>query len=339
MRAREGDLIRTENHVIFDVKGLVHPPNKLIAFPRYIPSPQGTRGSQKDLYGKIYSLSERFKFLKQNMPNLIVHDPVFDETLCEVPIDTVKEHYEPVEKLILLRTSKTLGDLERKAVQLAEELKEAADIPWSAIGISGSVLVGLYTPKSDIDPVVYGVENCRRAYAALQSLLKDDASEFKPYSREELQALFDFRSKDTIMSFEDFARVESRKAFQGMYDGTDYFVRFVKDWSQVNEQYGDVCYKNSGYAKITATIADDSEALFTPCTYKIENVKVVEGSRLEPIVEIASFRGRFCEQARKGEAVTAQGKIERVTDKRQYYEYYRIILGNKPADYMVLSCR
>jgi len=338
MKAREGELIKTQDKVIFDVKGLVHPPNKVIAFPRFIPSPQGTRAGQEDLYGKIYSLSERFNFLEQNSPNFIVHDPVFDETLCEVPIDTIKKHYKPIEKLRLLRTSKKLGDLERKAVQLAEELKEAADIPWSAVGISGSVLVGLYTLKSDIDPVVYGVENCRRAYAALENLLQDDASRFKPYTREELQALFDFRSKDTIMRFEDFARVERRKAFQGMFDGTDYFIRFVKDWSQISEQYGDICYKNSGYAKITATIADDAEALFTPCTYKIENVTVAEGPKLEPILEVASFRGRFCEQARKGEAITAQGKVERVTNMKTGKEYYRIILGNKPADYMVLSC-
>jgi predicted nucleotidyltransferase len=337
MRAREGELIKTKNHVIFDVKGLVHPPNKLIAFPRYIPSPQGTRQGQENLYGKIYSFSDRFKFLEQNMPDLIVHDAVFDETLCEVPVSTVVEHYKPVEKLRLLRTSKGLGDLERKAVQLAEELKEAAGIPWSGIGISGSVLVGLYTAKSDIDPVVYGVENCRRAYAALEALLNDDASEFKRYTREELQALFDFRSKDTIMSFGDFARVEKRKEFQGMYKGTDYFIRFVKDWSQISQQYGDICYKNAGYAKIIATITDDHEALFTPCTYKIENVTVEEGAKLEPIREIVSFRGRFCEQARKGEAVTAQGKVEHVIDKRKEQAYYRIILGNKPSDYMVLS--
>ena len=337
MRAREGDLIKTENHVIFDVKGLVHPPGKVIAFPRYIPSPQGTRRGKKRLYGKIYSFSERFNFLEENMPELIVHDAVFDETLCEVPAEIVVERYEPVEKLRLLRTSKGLGDLERKAVQLAEELKEAAGIPWSTIGISGSVLAGLYMAKSDIDPVVYGVENCRRAYAALEALLKDDASRFKPYTREELQALFDFRSKDTTMSFEDFVRVERRKAFQGMYEGTDYFIRFVKDWSQISEQYGDVCYKNAGYAKISAIIADDSEALFTPCTYRVENVKVVSGPRLSPIKEIASFRGRFCEQAETGEAVTAQGKVELVIDKRDSSEYYRLILGNKPSDYMVLS--
>jgi predicted nucleotidyltransferase len=337
MRAREGDLIKTKDNVIFDVKGLVHPPNKVIAFPRFIPSPQGSRGHRKDLYSKVYSLTERFKFLEQNSPDLIVHDPVFDEALCEVPIVSIKKHYKPIEKLGRLRMSKTLEDLERKAVQLAEDLKEAANIPWSSMGVSGSLLVGLHTLKSDIDPVVYGVESCRKAYSALQSLLKDNESHFKPYSREDLRTLFDFRSRDTIMSFEDFAAVESRKAFQGKFRETDYFIRFVKDWTQISEEYGDVCYKNCGYARITATIADDSDSLFTPCTYRIENAKVVEGSKLQPMLEIVSFRGRFCEQAKNGEAIVAQGKVECVTDKRKARKHYRIILGNKPSDYMALS--
>ena len=337
MLAREGELIKTNNQVIFDVKGLVHPPNRLIAFPRYIPSPQGTRQGKKGLYNKIYSFSERFQFLEQNMPNLIVHDPVFDETLCEVPVGMVVERYDPVEKLRLLRASKGMDDLERKVVHLTEELQESSGIPWSSIGISGSVLTGLYTLRSDIDPVVYGEENGRRAYAALENLLKDNSAGFKQYAQGELKALFDFRSKDTIMSFEDFAQVERRKAFQGMYEGTDYFMRFVKDWNQVTEQYGEICYKNAGYSKITATIANDSEALFTPCTYRIENVTVIEGAKLEPIREIVSFRGRFCEQARKDETVIAQGKVEHVTDKRNGKTHYRIILGNQPADYMALS--
>jgi len=337
MLAREGDLIETENHVIFDVKGSIHPPNRIIAFPRYIPSSQGTRRRQENLYGKIYSFRERFRFLEQNMPDLIVYDAVFDEILCEVPNGIVVEHYDPIEKLRLLRKTNNLETLERKVVQLTDELKEESGIAWSSIGISGSVLVGLHTVKSDIDPIVYGVENSRRAYEALEALLKDDASNFKQYTREELRGLFDFRSKDTIMSFEDFARVERRKAFQGMFEGTDYFIRFVKDWNQLTEQYGDICYKNVGYAKIKASIADDSEALFTPCTYRIENVTVAEGTKLEPILEIVSFRGRFCEQARKGETIIAQGKVELVTSKREEQAHYRIILGNNLSDYMVLS--
>ncbi len=336
MRAREGDLIKTNSNVVFDVKGLVHPPNKVIAFPRFIPSPQGTRQGKDALYGKVYSLSDRFKYLQENHPDLIVFDPVFGETLCEVPVDQIAEHYQPSEKLAELRTSKSPSALEIKALRLATALKEKAGIPWSAIGISGSIMAGLTNEKSDIDPLVYGVENCRKAYTALQELLKEKNSGFKPYSREELQTLFDFRSKDTQMSFEDFVLVESRKAFQGMFMGTDYFIRFVKDWDETSEQYGEVCFRNSGYAKITANIADSSDSLFTPCTYKLKDVVVVEGPKLSPIKEVVSFRGRFCEQATLSEAIGVQGKVELVTDKKNEREHYRLIIGNKPSDYMVL---
>ncbi len=270
MLAREGDLIRTADNVIFDVKGLVHPPDKVIAFPRYIPSTEGTRGHPGEMYNKVYNLAERFLYLQKKTPWLLVGDPVFGEKLCEVPIEAIKKHYDPVKKLQALRSARKQQPLERKAVMLAEELKEAANIPWSGIGISGSIMAGLFTLQSDIDPLVYGVENSRKAYAALQDLLKTQNSRFKAYSREELKTLFEFRSKDTAMSFEDFERVESRKAFQGKYDGTDYFVRFVKDWKDTEERYGDFVYENAGYAKITATVTDDSEALFTPCVYKLE---------------------------------------------------------------------
>ncbi len=337
MLAREGDLIKTGDNVIFDVKGLVHPPDKVIAFPRYIPNTKGTRGHNGTLYGKIYNLAERFRYLQQNAPQLIVADPVFGETLCEVPINVVTKHYKPVQKLCELRKTKNLADLERKAVLLAETLKETAAIPWSSIGISGSIMAGLFTLQSDIDPLVYGTENCRKAYAALENLLRDKNSRFKPYTREELQTLFDFRSKDTKMSFEDFVRVEQRKAFQGKFDGVDYFVRFVKDRDEETETYGDVCYRNSGYGKITATIADDSEALFTPCMYKLGNVKIAEGPQLELITEVVSFRGRFCQQARTGETVTVQGKVEHVRDTRNNSEHYRIIIGGSPSDFMALS--
>jgi len=336
MKVREGDLIETDDKVIFDVKGLVHPPHKVIAFPRYIPFSEGTRERDKNLYGKIYNLAERFQYLQQKAPELIVFDPVFGESLCEVPVKEVTKHYEPIEKLTVLRKAKK-NSLEDKAILLAESLKEAAGIPWSSIGISGSIMAGLSTLKSDIDPIVYGVENCRKAYAALEKLVKKETSLFKQYTRLELQKLFEFRSKDTIMSFEDFAKVEGRKAFQGMFMDVEYFVRFVKDWSEIGEKYGDVCYKNCGYARISATVTGDSEALFTPCTYQMESVKVLDGSSLGPITEVVSFRGRFCEQARTGEAIEAQGKVEHVSDKRSDREYYRLILGNKPQDYMSLS--
>jgi hypothetical protein len=336
LRAREGDLIETVGNVIFDVKGLVHPPGKVIAFPRFIPDQKGSRQRENFYYRKIYSISERFAFLEQNLPRYIVYDVVFDERLCEVPLDNVKKHYLPVECLKELRNSKSLDALEADALEFMETLRDFAGVSWSAMGISGSLLVKLHIPDSDIDPVVYGSENCLKVYDALKGLLQDRMSDVKAYSLEELRKLFEFRVRDTRISFEDFVRTESRKVLQGKFRGRDYFIRFVKDWSEIETEYGAIRYKNVGYARVEAEIEDDSEAVFTPCSYKIGNVRVLQGPSF-PIEEIASFRGRFCEQAREGEKVVAQGKVERVMDLEHNREYFRLLLGGKPSDFMVLA--
>ncbi len=337
IRAREGDLIRTKSNVLFDVKGTVHPRDRVVAFPRFIPSPTGTRKGNNITYGKVYSLDERFAYLKEHHPDLIVYDPVFGETLCEVPVDQIAQLYQPSEKLAQLRTAKKRSLLEEKAYQLAIRLKEKADIPWSAMGISGSIMAGLTTSTSDIDPLIYGVENSHKAYKALQQLRSIEGSGFKAYTEAELKTLYDFRNKDTHMSFQDFQAVENRKAFQGMFMGTDYFIRFLKDWNETDEQYGDVCFENAGYCKITATVENSEDALFTPCSYQIGKIEVLEGPKLTPISEVVSFRGRFCMQATDGAQIEAQGKTELVTEKKSGKTHYRLILGNKPQDYMVLK--
>jgi hypothetical protein len=337
MRVREGDLIESVENIIFDVKGLVHPPDRVIAFPRFIPDLEGSRQRRNAKYRKVYGIAERFEFLEKNFPSYVVYDNVFNEKLCEVPLKNVKQGYSPINRLKRLRNSQKLDELEAVALQCLKILKESANVPWNKIGVSGSILVKMHTQSSDIDPIVYGSENCWRIYSALQELLKDGDTPFKRYTLEDLKELFDFRSKDTFMNFEDFVAVESRKVFQGKFMEKDYFIRFVKDWDEVEEKYGDIRYKNCGYTKIQATIVDDSESIFTPCTYKIENVKVVEGTKLKPIKEIASFRGRFCEQARKNETVITQGKVEQVFDYRNNQDYFRLLIGNKPSDYMILK--
>ena len=50
MQAREGELIETKDGIIFDVKGLTHPPDKVIAFPRFIPSTKGNRERKEVKY-------------------------------------------------------------------------------------------------------------------------------------------------------------------------------------------------------------------------------------------------------------------------------------------------
>jgi predicted nucleotidyltransferase len=157
----------------------------------------------------------------------------------------------------------------------------------------------------------------------------------RSYGEQDLKELFDFRSKDTTVEFEDFVRTESRKLLQGIFQKKDYYIRCVKDWGEVPEKYGTLQYRSVGEAKLRATVIDDSEMIFTPCTYPIEDVKIIQGNYAENPREIVSFRGRFCEQARKGEEIVARGLVESV--KTQDTEHFRLIIGNKPSDYMILA--
>jgi predicted nucleotidyltransferase len=336
MRAREGDFIETFEGNIFDVKGLVHPPRRIVAFPRYVPDPYGDRKRDPKRYRKVYALSERYSFLERAFPQYLVYDQVFSEYLCEVPVEYVKHHYQPAHHLRELYHEDELDEMERRALGFAKLLKESANVSWSQLGISGSILVELHKQASDIDPVVYGSATCYKVYSALKSLLDESGNQVKRYSLKGLKELFDFRSKDTVTSFEDFVRTDSRKVLQGKFMGRDYFIRCVKNWNEVNEQYGAILYKPKGTAKIRAKVVDDSEAIFTPCRYKIDNVKILEGTRVGPIEEIVSFRGRFCEQAKNNETVIAQGKVE-LMQKEGENGRYRLLLGNNVSDHMVLT--
>jgi predicted nucleotidyltransferase len=335
MNAREGDLIETKGSIVFDVKGLVHPPNRIVAFIRYVPNPNGSRRREGKRYSKYYALSKRYDLVKREYPQYLVDDPVFNTLLCEVPVADVKTHYLPAQGLQDLRNKNSLDEAETAALRFMEILKEQAGVQWSKMGVSGSILVKLHEPSSDIDLIVYGTEAGYRVQETMKMMLEDKNSPFEAYDLDGLRELFDFRSKDTNVSFEDFVRTDSRKVSHGKFMGKHFFIRFVKDLNEICEQYGSIIYKPEGNARIKATVVDDSEALFTPCSYKLANVEVLEGTKDETIEEIVSFRGRFCEHAKSGETVIAEGKVERVQQEGKR-DHFRLLLGSKPSDHMIL---
>ena len=336
MKAREGDLIETFDGNIFDVKGLVHPLDRIVAFIRFTPDPNGERMRGNTRYKKVYPLHERYALLRKKFPQYLFFDTVFNQWLCEVPTEKVKTHYEPSTHLSQLRHKRVLDKLEKQTIDLARLLYTKAGVKWSALGVSGSLLVNLNTSKSDIDLVVYGSQNAIKIHNTLKLLIPDIASGVKLYDKQNLRTLFDFRSKDTSMKFEDFVRTESRKVLQGKFRGRDYYIRCVKNWKEVVETYGSIFYKPMGEATIDATVADDSQTIFTPCAYQVEDVHVVEGKNLQFPREVVSFRGRFCEQARKGERIIARGMIESLKGESGP-EHFRLLVGNRASDFMILA--
>ncbi len=334
IKAREGDLIETVEGLIFDVKGFVHPPDRIVAYLRYMESPHGDRRRGHKAYVKVYSLNEREEVLRRRYPEYLYYDPVFGDYMQGVPNERVSRIYIPSKRVSELFEKSRLDPVEMDAVGFIQILQDLSDVDLEDMGISGSILVGLYTEKSDIDVIVYGKENCLSVHAALEEAMEKRDGPILKYDLKDLRKLYEFRSKDTWMPLEEFIRMERRKFTQGKYRGRDFFIRFLLDWDEVDERYGDRIYIPSGYARIKARVVDASNSIFTPCKYLIDDIEILEGTKAQLLKEIVSFRGRFCEQAKKGERVIAQGKVEKVVEK-DGTEFFRLILGAKPSDFMI----
>ncbi len=336
LRAREGDFIESIDGLIFDVKGLVHPPDKIIAYLRYIEDSKGTRRRGGRIYRRIYPLKIREELLKVGYPQYLFYDPVFDEHLQGVPKDRIKRIYEPPEKTASLLDGESLDPVEERALGLIHTIHDASGVNFDKIGVSGSLLVDLQTESSDLDMIIYGRENCFAVYEALKMLMRGGGCRglIEQYTLKDLKRLYKFRSGDMSTPLMDFLKVERRRFMQGKFMGRDFFIRFILDWDEVDEEYGDRRYVSSGYARIKAKVEDASQSIFTPCRYSLSNVRILSGRRIQPLKEVVSFRGRFCEQARNGELIVAQGKVEQVIEK-DGTRYYRLLLGGKPSDFMI----
>ena len=329
----EGGYVETSERLIFAVKGLVHPPDRVVAYLRYVADPAGDRVRGGLRYRRVYGFEEQLAIVRSRYPRYLHYDEVWDVELQSVPRESIWRAYDPSEGLMkLMKGSNAEDPLARAAKDFAEELSSASGVSVEDLGISGSLLLSLHTSSSDIDFVVYGVENCIKARDALRRLLSEGEN-FKRFDEERMRALFDFRVAETPMDYEVFVEQERRKVIQGLYKGYVYFIRFLKDLDEVGEAYGDRRCRRLGAARVRAVVVDDSESLFTPCNYKVECLEVLEGE-VDPraLKEVTSFRGRFAEQALKGEVVEARGALEEVRFRGERYQ--RLVVGAS-GDYMV----
>jgi len=151
-----------------------------------------------------------------------------------------------------------------------------ADVSLERLGISGSIMLGLEGEGSDIDLVVYGLRGSQKVRAAILKAMAEGRL-IRRLEGERLEDLYLSRSKDTQMSYEDFKRVEERKSNQGLFGNTSFFIRYLKDWGEVDERYGEYQIRRLGYAKITAEVLDATQAHFTQAIYLLKDVHVLSG--------------------------------------------------------------
>jgi uncharacterized protein len=277
MRARIRDFFETKDGWIFAVADYNHPEG-LRSMLRYVPDENGEREANGKRYRKL-DFDPAFEFLKKERPSYV-------RDLHTVPLSDVRRLYQPSAGL------QAVVERDPRVRKIASILAKAG-VPGREMGITGSMLVGLNGPTSDIDFVVYGpwwwkardIINKAKAEGEIENL--DEATWRKIYAK---------RKPET--GFDEFMLHEKRKGNRGMVDGTYFDLLFTRDWSQIESQE---LGRPAGCSKIVANVVDARFAFDSPAIFRLDH---------DEVKEIFCYSHTYAGQAREGERVEAQGVLE-----------------------------
>ncbi|MEM2927422.1 MAG: hypothetical protein QXP60_00420 [Nitrososphaerota archaeon] len=346
---RDKDFIEDFNGMFFCVIGNVHPSDRVISYLKYIPkiekeatrikwSKEGKTYSRILPYYSALGTSFTKDYLKKKFPEYVYFDEYLNIEYTGVPIKMIKNHFKPEEKLRELLIEKNRDELEEIAIELVKIISNESNVSYDSIGISGSILLKIHNIEfSDIDLIIYGYENSIKVKETIKKILLEEKYGIHSPKGKILESW----AKDIIkihpLSFKEAYKLYSEKWNRILFGERQFSIHPVKNEKEVNEVYGKIRYVPKGFIKIKCTVEDCKEAIFLPCKYKIKNVEVIEGLKVNDIKEIVSYEGLYSDIAENEEEIVAYGKLEEVIDIGNNLKYHRVQIGSieaKGKDYI-----
>ncbi len=331
---RDRDYIETRESLFFCVVGGLHPKSRVISYLKYLPHHSGKWGRNGRRFKRVLknytipALTDTLTLLENEYPDYLFYSAPFKIKMSGVPVGSIRQHYLPETRLQDLLREKKLGILEEKLVSLIELLSQGSGVEKEAFGVTGSILLGIHqTQFSDLDVLVYGRKSSLRVKRTLLSMFDDNSSEVGRLSG---QSLIDWcKSKVTLypMNHQEARELYRRKWNRGLFQSTLFSVHPVLTDSEQLEQYGDRWFNPLGSAIIEAEVSSTSEALFLPSIYEVNNVRILEGLKVEDLREVCSYEGIYSDILEVDEKLIAKGKLEHVRDRRDGREYHRLLIG------------
>lgn len=322
MRARPRDFIYTTDDLFFATTTYLHPNDRILSFLRYIPDLNGDRSLNSKKYIKVDS-KKAYDFLGTNYPDYLFDCDITGVQMMGVPNEKIEKVLQPTERLNEIMESEERNPLFKKVVKLADTFHDHTGLSYNKMGVSGSILPGLYIENaSDIDFVIYGLKNHRMIMKSFAEI-KETNGVLKAVGEDYWQKLYKKRIIDSSLSYDEFRWYESRKHNRGLIDGTLFDILQTRDWDEISGTYGKTKYSPMGTVEIECTVSDAIAAYDNPAVYKVEDVTVLNGLEV-PINEVASYTHTYSGQAVEGERVVARGKLEKVMNETTSY---RLIVG------------
>jgi len=335
-KPKERDFLRTREGMFFCVTGYLHPPDRYTAYLKYSPDPlgkwrDGETAYRRELpYYHVRNVLETLHYLERRYPWYVYDCPVRGIRFSMVPREYVVRYYAPQERLAGI-LAEPRDPLEEETRSLAMEVAACAGIGPEDLGVTGSILIGLHDPAfSDIDLLVYGLENARKVRETLSEgrspqIRRPDAEFIARWCRRITERF--------PLTLEEAQYVAGRRWNYGFYRGRYFSIHPTRTDAEITEQYGEHIYRGRGAARIQAVVVEAGESLFLPAVYRVGDVRVLDGApEAVEVREVVACEGLYCDVADAGQEIEALGKLESVDGEPR-----RLVIGTtwlKGAEYI-----
>jgi uncharacterized protein len=261
------------------------------------------------------STPQALQLVRDNHPHWIFHSPSRDVSLCGIPDEEVIRLHRPVDGW--RDSSKFSPTLAAVFQQLAATFQPLAD----DVGLTGSHLIEAAGTESDIDLVVYGLENFaiaqRLIETAIATACKPERAGVNRHSSYTMRGLTEtqwrtaYQRRDcNELTFQEYLWHEERKSNKFSVGGIKVDVSCVDEPHSATRWTG----RKQGVATIRGRVTDATYAFASPALLCIDH---------PTIQHILVFTATYIGQAQVGELIQAQGQVELEPSGRQ-----RLIVGS-----------
>lgn len=325
----DGDTFITKEGFIFDVFGYEHPSDRVFAFLKYIPAKLKTLFQVNYLenawtYGeeklfraeKLYTAYNYQAFLetfRKNFPRYVHFCPFRGKEVISAPLSSIRKVYVPRECLQHLNGTKNKDGLQQTTMRLVTLLSEESGIRMLDFGLHGSIALNMHTSKSDIDLVVYGARNFRILEKTINSLVEAGKLGYK------------FNN-----------RLDAARRYKGKYMNKTFMYNAIRKPEEITTKYGAFKHTPISPVRLQCKIKEDSEAMFRPAVYKIDDYKpvgqvptTIRGKIPEQVV---SMIGCYRNVARKGDRIRVFGMVEKAENVESGQCFYQVVVGTGTSE-------
>jgi len=321
----DGDTFVTKDGFILNTFGYEHPPGRVTAFLKYIPSrfrslfqvkylARTWRYEEVELFRaeQLYTAHNYQSFLrtlKDNFPDYVYSCPFRGKEIVSVKLSSIERAYVPRDCLASMQRIEGKDGFQQSTVELVDLLSSNSSVPPEDFGVHGSIALGMSSKESDIDLAVYGSQNFRKVERTVNDLVQN--------------GIFDYLATN---------RLDSLRKCKARYKNKTFMYNAVRSSDEIRVEYGKFRFTPVRRVRFNCTVEDDTEAMFRPSIYRITSYEPIEGDT--PIILsgiprlVVSMIGCYRNVARKSDRVRVAGVLELVEGIESGERLYQIVVGS-----------